>query len=151
MLYQNVNDICCSIGLSYNTPENTSKQRKGDRCVQDISGIKFIPLSGEYEAFLSIPVLSNSTDNRTQVGLALTFFGWIVAQQQVSTVVLWKLHESGHLKQTSYSDRTCLKTSHDCSLTQTYIVCFFLQVIKHDLPDQQNCEQLFYLIITRQC
>lgn len=151
MLYQNVNDICCSIGLSYNTPENTSKQRKGDRCVQDISGIKFIPLSGEYEAFLSIPVLSHNTDNRTQVGLALTFFGWIVAQQQVSTVVLWKLHESGHLKQTSYYDRTCLKTARDCSITQTYIVCFFLQVIKHDLPDQQNCEQLFYLIITRQC
>lgn len=59
-------------------------------------------LSGEYEAFLSIPVLSHNTDNRTQVGLALTFFGWIVAQQQVSTVVLGKLHESGHLKQTSY-------------------------------------------------
>lgn len=48
-------------------------------------------------------------------------------------------------------DRTCLKTVRDCSITQTYIVCFFLQVIKHDLPDQQNCELLFYLIITRQC
>lgn len=63
--------------------------------------LNFVPLSGEYEAFLSIPVLSHGTDNRTQVGLALTFFGWIVVQQQVSMVVLWKLHESGHLKQTS--------------------------------------------------
>lgn len=74
MFYQNVNDICCFIGFLYNILENISKQRKGDRCVQDILGIKFILLLGEYEVFLLIFVLLYNIDNRIQVGLVFIFW-----------------------------------------------------------------------------